>query len=231
LLQKNDILILLPAYNEATHLRVLYSEIQQLGYQNICIVNDGSTDETPSLVFDKNIIMLHHIINRGVGAATDTGLKYARMNGYKAVVTIDADAQHQVADIDILYQKYLETNADLIIGSRFLKADNKIPFFRKCYNLIANIFTRIFTNRHITDTQSGLKLFAEKALETIQIQTDGYEFCSEIIIKAFDNKLKIEEVPVSVFYTEYSMAKGQGIMMGFVTVFNLLANLLVKDKD
>lgn len=231
MLTKNDILIVLPAYNEATQLPQLCNEIYNLGFQHICVVNDGSTDQTAQLKFDFPITILHHIINRGVGAATDTGLKYARIKKYNAVITIDADAQHLANDIDALYNKYKETDADLILGSRFLNEQNEIPFSRRLYNKLANIFTRLLAGRFVTDSQSGIKLFSQKALHLITIETDGYEFCSEIIIKAFQNNLSIIEIPVSVFYTEYSQAKGQNLYMGFKTVFNLFANLLVKDKD
>ena len=69
----------MPAFNEANHLPKLCNEINALGYKNICIVNDGSTDNTAQLTFQFPVIMLHHIINRGVGAATDTGLRYAQL--------------------------------------------------------------------------------------------------------------------------------------------------------
>lgn len=221
----------MPAYNEAAHLGALCTDIETLGYQNICIVNDGSNDETANLQFEGKVLMLHHIINRGVGAATDTGLKYALQHNYQAAITIDADSQHLAADLDNLFQKYNETKADLIIGSRFLKVDNQIPALRRLYNHLANLVTRLYATKYISDTQSGIKLFGPRALQKIHIETDGYEFCSEIIIKALHNKLIIEEVPVTVFYTEYSLSKGQGMMMGLKTVFNLIANLLVKDKN
>ena len=231
MIRKEDILVLLPAYNEATHLRTICEEIKALHFPNICIVNDGSTDETCQIAFDSSIVVLHHILNRGVGAATDTGLKYAKHKKYKAVITIDADGQHKASDIEVLFEKYQTTQADLIIGNRFLLTCNQIPYTRKLYNIIANVFTGMYAEKFISDTQSGIKLFGEKAIHTIQIDTDGYEFCSEIIIKASQLNLHIEEVPVHVYYTNYSMAKGQGLWMGFKTVFNLFANLLVRDKD
>lgn len=231
MIRKEDILVVLPAYNEATHLRTICEEIKALHFPNICIVNDGSTDETSQMAFDSSVVVLHHVINRGVGAATDTGLKYAKQKKYKAVITLDADGQHKTTDIEVLFDKYQSTQADLIIGNRFLLASNQIPNTRKLFNKVANIFTGIYAEKFISDTQSGIKLFSEKAIHAIQIDTDGYEFCSEIIIKASQQHLHIEEVPVHVYYTSYSMAKGQGLWMGFKTVFNLFANLLVRDKD
>jgi len=226
---KDDILVIIPVYNEATHIESLVGLIKGQGFKQICIINDGSTDNIEEILFEAPTIMLHHIINRGVGAATDTGFRYAILNKFNAVITIDADMQHDVKDLDVLFDSYLESNADVIIGSRFLKLDNKIPKIRHLYNKIANLLVFAFSNRWISDTQSGYKFITKKALENIQLKTDGYEFCSEFIIKALQQNFKIQEVPIHVYYTDYSMKKGQSLVNGYRTMISLFSNIFFKD--
>lgn len=230
MISKENIVVILPAYNEAMHLQSLCNQIKQSGFNHICIINDGSTDTTKELEFDTNVILLTHVLNRGAGAATDTGLQYAKLKKFDAAITMDADGQHEVSDLNVLYEAYIKSNADLLIGSRFMNATNKIPIHRRYYNHIANLISYAFAAYKISDTQSGLKLFSKKAIQEIDIQTDGYEFCSEIIIKAIQKKWIIKEVPIRVNYTEYSLSKGQGVINGFKTVFNLMANMLVAEK-
>ena len=229
ILTKDNILVIIPVFNEATHIEELIRLIKGRGFHNICIVNDGSTDNIEQLNIDESVTILHHIINRGVGAATDTGFRYALLQKFGGVITIDADMQHDVKDLDVLFDSYQENEADIIIGSRFLKADNQIPKIRILYNRIANILVFIFSNTWITDTQSGYKLITKKVLEKVYLRTDGYEFCSEFIIKVLAQNFKIKEVPIHVYYTDYSMNKGQGIVNGYKTMISLFSNIFFKD--
>jgi len=229
ILTKDNILVIIPVFNEATHIEALIRLIKERGFHNICIVNDGSTDNIEQLNIDESVTILHHIINRGVGAATDTGFRYALLQKFGGVITIDADMQHDVKDLDVLFDSYQENEADIIIGSRFLKADNQIPKIRILYNRVANILVFIFSNTWITDTQSGYKLITKKVLEKVHLRTDGYEFCSEFIIKVLAQNFKIKEVPIHVYYTDYSMNKGQGIVNGYKTMISLFSNIFFKD--
>jgi glycosyltransferase involved in cell wall biosynthesis len=219
----DDVLVVLPAYNEANHIEKVIKRIHRFGFTQIVVIDDGSIDNTAELAEAAGAKVLRHIINRGPGAATETGFNFVRNHPqYKYCVTIDADEQHHPKDLSHLIEVLIEHNADMVIGNRFMKGTNNIPIIRVIYNGIANLMTYIFADSWVSDTQSGLKAFKRSALEKIKIKTNGYEFCSELIIKAQSHKLKIIETPITVFYTDMSMKKGQSLGNGFKTVVNLI---------
>jgi len=223
---KSQILIILPAFNEAEVIAEVLDDIQKEGYQNICLIDDGSTDQTSEVAQNYPIHILTHIINRGAGAAIQTGIQFARNEEFKYVVLIDSDGQHLPGDIHKLYTRMQETDADIVIGNRFFDTDNSIPKRRVAYNRIANVFTNIFCKKDYKDTQSGFRLLNRKAIETIQLQNKGFGFCSEMIIQGEKQSLKIDEVPIRVLYTTYSMAKGQNLRVGVRTARSILWQVL-----
>ncbi len=222
------IVLVIPAYNEEEHIRSLIASCQLMGYSDIVVVDDGSTDNTARIAQNAGTIVLSHVINRGVGAATQTGLRAAQLLGADITVTIDADGQHQARDIKKLVDALIEHKKDVVIGSRFLQHGNEIPWLRKFFNSIANIITFFLAGIYLTDTQSGLKAFSKKALELIQITANGYEFSSEIIREAQHYRLRIEEVSASVVYTPYSLSKGQNLATGITTIFKLIIRTLMR---
>jgi glycosyltransferase involved in cell wall biosynthesis len=222
------IVLVIPAYNEEEHIRSLIVSCQLMGYSDIVVVDDGSTDNTARIAQNAGTIVLSHVINRGVGAATQTGLRAAQLLGADIAVTIDADGQHQARDIKTLVDALIEHKKDVVIGSRFLQQGNEIPLLRKFFNSIANIITFFLAGIYLTDTQSGLKAFSKKALELIQITANGYEFSSEIIREAQHYRLRIEEVSASVVYTPYSLSKGQNLATGITTIFKLIIRALMR---
>jgi len=219
---KTDILILLPAYNEADVIANVIIDIQKEGYTNICLIDDGSTDNTNEIARKYNVKILSHPINRGAGAATQTGINYAKNEDFQHAILMDSDGQHVPKDIETLYTKMKETDADLIIGNRFLISENDVPLHRITYNQIANIFTNCFCKKKYADTQSGFRLLNRKAIEMLNLKTRGFGFCSEMIIESEKLKLRIEETPIRVLYTKYSLSKGQNLREGAKTARSIL---------
>jgi glycosyltransferase involved in cell wall biosynthesis len=144
----------------------------------------------------------------GSGAATRTGLEFAKRNNYKYAVTIDADGQHSPKDLIKIINKLSSSKSDLVIGSRMIKP-GKMPVHRKFGNNLLSAITTIFMGVRVADSQSGLKGFSRDAIEKIDIKTNGFEFCSEILWKANNAKLDIVEIPIKTIYTRYSLSKGQ----------------------
>jgi len=220
--------IVIPAYNEEKNIRSLIVSCQLMGYNDIIVVDDGSDDSTAETAKTAGAVILSHVINRGVGAATQTGLEAARRMGAEIAVTIDADGQHQAKDIKIITDALIASKNDIVIGSRFLTVENSIPRVRKIFNSAANVITFFLAGVYLTDTQSGFKAFSKRALELIQITANGYEFSSEIIREAKYFRLRIAEVPVSVIYTPYSLSKGQNLATGITTIFKLIIRTFMR---
>ena len=186
------------------------------------MINDGSSDNTKEVVGKFDIILLSHPINLGAGAATQTGISYAKKNNYPYAILMDSDGQHIPNDIQKLYCRMKETNADIVIGNRFSHIENTVPKHRITYNQIANAFTNLFCKNKYTDTQSGFRLLNRKAIELIDLKTRGFGFCSEMIIESEKLNLQIEETPIQVLYTDYSLSKGQNLREGARTARSIL---------
>lgn len=223
-----SIYLILAAYNEASVLESVIKEIRASIDCVIIIVDDGSDDGTDEITRQLGVRLVRHPINRGAGAACQTGIQLARINNWKYVAFMDADGQHIPSNLNLLVKKMIATDADLVIGSRFLLQKNEIPYIRRIYNNLGNLLTNIFCNSNYTDTQSGFRLLNAKAINNINLIQDDFSYCSEMIIQAEDQGLKIVETPIDVRYTDYSIRKGQDFQVGLRTAFHLLWKLFFK---
>jgi glycosyltransferase involved in cell wall biosynthesis len=225
-INKSDILIILPTFNEGAVLEQVLEDILKQNYSKICLVDDGSSDNTLEIAKKFNLIVLIHPINRGAGAAVQTGIQYARNNKIQYAVLMDSDGQHLPEDIEVLYDKLIEVKADIVIGNRFYNQSNDVPAKRIAYNKIANILTNIFCKNNYLDTQSGFRILNRTAIEKLNLKNKGFGFCSEMIIESEKLNLKINETPINVLYTEYSMSKGQNLREGVRTARSILYKIL-----
>lgn len=207
--------IVIPAYNEETTVGKVLESIPKtiLGINKIItiVIDDGSTDATYFRAKEKSSCTVRHSINLGVGAATITGIEMAKKLGSNIVATMDADGQHNPLDLPKLINPILESKADIVIGSRMFNVKG-MPALKICGNWIMNFVTLIVFRRWVTDSQSGMKAFSEKALKKMKLHSIGYEVCSEIIGDAKEKNLKLIEVPIETIYSEYSKIKGQNII-------------------
>ncbi len=226
----NDkILIVVPVLNEDKRVGDVVLGLKLAGFNEILVVDDGSSDNSQSIASANGAKTIRHIINRGAGAATETGLEYFRRNPqYQHAVTIDGDNQHTPEDIEHLLYNHLNQGADLTIGDRFLSGKNEIPKSRIFYNFIADSITSILSWKKVADSQSGFKVWSRKAVDAIKIEQNGYEFCSEVIIKAHHHHLKVINIPIKVFYPKELKGKGQNLFVGIKTFTNLIHHILFK---
>lgn len=220
--------VILPAYNEETVIQDVLREIQDAGYRNIIVVDDGSNDET----FEKaqsveGVIALRHPINRGKGAATKTGVEAAKLLGAGIIVTMDSDGQHNPTDIAHLIEPIKKARCDVVLGTR-LQNPKGMPWYKILANKIGNLVTWYFYGLYVSDSQSGFRAYSRHASELIDTKTDRYEYDSEVIHEIYLYKLKYQEVPIEVRYTEYSMGKiqKQGFINGLKTVYKIIFNLI-----
>lgn len=211
MISKNDVLILMPAYNEGKVISNVIDRVKGEGYENILVVDDGSSDDTFEKALSSGVEVVRHSVNRGQGAGFMTGIEFAKRENFKYLVTIDSDGQHSPKDIT-KHLRYLE-KYDVVIGSRLIDS-KKMPFVRYVYNKIGSMVTYFVFGLLVKDSQTGFRMLSRKAIESIDLKFDRYENCSEFVGEIKKNKLKFCEKPIKVIYTNYSLAKGQNFFKG-----------------
>lgn len=206
-----EVIVLIPAFNEEKTIGKVIGNLKNEGFENIVVVNDGSTDQTEKIAEKKKATVLTHIVNRGLGASLKTGFEYAKKTKAEFVVTFDADGQHRAEDIKRLVAPLKNQKADVVIGSRLLKPNKEMPFLRKMVNWLSNILTFIIYGIRTSDSQSGLRALNRKALALIELKTQKMEVSSEIFKEIKRNGLRLAEIPIRAIYSQYSQKKGQKI--------------------
>lgn len=218
-----SILIGIPAYNEGKVITQTISKIKEAGFSNIVIVDDCSTDNTPQLLENLKVKHIRLPVNRGAGGATSTLIEIARRKKVDYLVLIDADLQHDPLEISKLL-KY-KSKSDVVIGSRMIgKHRINMPFLRRVANSIGSIITWTFFGVFVYDSQSGFKVLNKKAIHSINLTFDRFEFCSEILGECHKHNLSIKEVPIGVHYSKHSLEKehGQSIFNGFKMIIRFI---------
>ncbi len=197
-LNRNAALVLVPAYNAGKYLPELIARLRQfVSDDNLLFVNDGSTDDTGSLLQEHGVRFIAFPQNRGKGAALMAGFRYAIDNKYRSVLTIDADLQHLPEEIPRFLT--LDNGHRLIIGTRKMTLAI-MPFDRWLTNNLTSMIISVFSTQRVRDSQSGFRLIPTEVLEAIQLKTVNYDFESEMLFKAGAVGCDIAEVPISTIY-------------------------------
>lgn len=205
-----SVCVIIPAYNEGKVIAEVVMGIKkQLGKDGVVVVvNDGSRDNTSEQARKAGATVIDHILNSGAGGATATGLSYANQQGYFIAATMDADGQHAPEDVLLGIKEIKDRKLDLLIGSRLIDSHG-MSRLKVIGNWGLSYITYLLFGVKTTDSQSGLRIYSRRALETLRWQTSGYEFCSEMIWRANQQGLGIGEYPIQAIYTDYSKGKGQ----------------------
>jgi polyprenyl-phospho-N-acetylgalactosaminyl synthase len=206
--ENGDVWVVIPAFNEGAAIGSVIAGLRAYA-SNIVVVDDGSIDGTAGAAHEAGAIVLRHVINRGQGAALQTGIEYALRRGASAIVTFDSDGQHSPADVPTLVAPLRDGRADIVLGSRFLGSTESMPRLRRIVLHLAVLFTRMVSGLRVTDAHNGLRAFSRGAASMVHIQLDRMAHASELMDQIRRSGLVYTEVPVHVRYTEYSRQKGQ----------------------
>lgn len=214
----------IPAWNEEKNIVKVVNDVKTF-VDYIIVVNDKSSDKTAELAEAAGAIVLNHPINRGQGAALQSGNDYALNLDTDIIVHFDGDDQFLAKEIADITKPIIKGEADIVFGSRFLGKKANFPFFKKyiIYPL-AKIFTRFILGIKLSDPQNGFRAMNRKAAEIIRIANREMAHNSEIQSKAFSGKLKIAEVPITVVYHHF----GQKFSGGLKIIKDLLIYKLSK---
>ena len=220
-----NIFVIIPAYNEEKRIGQVLDDLSVFSYR-LVVVDDGSTDNTAGVVAAyPKVTLLRHKINRDQGASLQTGNQYALGEQADVIVHFDADGQFLASEIEDMVKPILEEGYDIVFGSRFLSKKSKLPFLKRHIIFpLPRLVNRLFLGVKTSDPQSGFRAMTAQTAKSINIEQDGKAHCSEIMAKAFEQKLKIKEVPITVIYNRF----GQGMGHGFKILKDILFSKINK---
>ena len=192
--------VLIPSYNESKAIGSLIKDLKGKGL-SVCVVDDGSTDQTGSIAQREGAIVIGHNVNKGKGASLRDGFEYALKEGFDAVLVMDGDGQHEARDADFFLKKMDETDADIIIGNR-MSDTSSMPLTRHITNKIMSLVISKMCGHRIPDTQCGFRLIKRSVLENIKLKSSNFEIESELLLKAAKKGFRIESVPIKTIYAD-----------------------------
>ena len=190
--------VIVPTYNNASVISPVLTKLKSYT-NNIIVVNDGSTDNTLSVLAECSVQIVSYVKNRGKGIALQQGFSYAISKGFKYAITIDSDGQHNPDDLILFLNKIEEGNRAIILGARNMEQEG-VPAKSSFGNKFSNFWFWFETGYKVPDTQTGYRCYPLKYVANKKYFTNKYEFEIEVMVRGVWSGLSIESVPVSVYY-------------------------------
>ena len=215
------IIVGIPAFNEEKNIAVLIIQLKKI-VDEIIVCNDGSTDLTSKIAEELGVTVINHEKNLGYGAAIRSiFLKSKNLDG-DILVTIDADGQHRIDDINKIINPIIDGKSDLVIGSRFLdESEDEVPQYRKVGIKVITKITNTTMKKQLTDSQSGFRAYSRKVLNELNLSELGMGISTEILIKASTKNFRISEVPIKIIYdgdtsTHNPISHGSSVLLSTI---------------
>ena len=190
----------IPAYNEEKNIAKIITKLKKIT-DSIIVCDDGSSDMTSEIAKNLGVIVISHKKNMGYGAAIRTIFEKSAEIDSDILVTFDADGQHRIEDISRVLHPLENSEADIVIGSRFLGKQNNVPNYRKLGIKVITQVTNSSIKTKLTDSQSGFRAYSKQVLSKISLSEIGMGISTEILIKASSEGLRITEVPITILYS------------------------------
>lgn len=191
--------VLLPTYNNSQTIAQVIADVLQY-CDDVCVVNDGSTDNTLEILKQFPQIKLHsYTQNRGKGWALRQGFQFAVENGYQYAITMDTDGQHYADDLPVMLDALDKNRQAIIIGARNMNQTN-VPGKSSFGNKFSNFWFELETGISVPDTQSGYRVYPVKELSSMRFFTYKYEFEIEVLVRSAWNDIDVIAVPIKVYY-------------------------------
>jgi len=225
--------VVVPAFNEGERIAKTLRALQTTTLSGndwiaqIVVIDDGSRDNTIEVARRFPVWILRHPINCGQGAAIQTGIDFAIQNEADILVTFDADNQHSASEIKDLIAPILDGKAQVSLGSRFLGSTISMPVTRRILLQAATWYTRLTTGLPVTDTHNGFRAISRKAAQKIRLRQPRMAHASEILEEIARHRISWKEVPVTIRYSDATLAKGQSGWDAVRIVMQLLVGRLV----
>ena len=198
---KNDVCIVIPAYNPGQELGKVIYGLTKIGFSNIVAIDDGSSD---AQLFEglRDVTILKNNRNMGKGYALKKGFSYCenKFKDIKGVITVDADGQHLVEDVENIYKRFSCNYNSLILGTRSFNGKD-VPLKSRIGNKIMQNKIKAKTGIDITDTQTGLRAIPINIVNNIiDIKGERYEYETNMLLYCMNNNIDIMQVPIKTVY-------------------------------
>ncbi|MCG9479317.1 MAG: glycosyltransferase family 2 protein [Actinomycetia bacterium] len=199
-----DIALLIPAYNEQKYIAEVIKNCARYD-MDIIIVDDGSIDNTVKVIEGceeiktGQVTLLKHTKNLGKGKSLLTGFNHIISRNYRGVITLDADGQHDVAEIHNFLERIERDNPDIIVGNRLGQTHN-MPFIRLATNVFTSWLISLIAGRKIRDVQCGYRYINCRVLRKVKVETANFDTEPEILLKASWLNFSITNIPIKTIY-------------------------------
>lgn len=216
-MKKNEICVVLPAYNEAKYLAGVLKSLNRSGFQYV-VVDDGSSDDTYVIAKRHSKNALRHRINLGKGAALRTGCEFAFLQlRAKAVIFMDSDAQHSTDELDHFHLALSRGN-QMVLGVRAF--DSSMPLIRIVGNRFSSLLVLLMFGRYIPDIPSGFKAMTKRIYRQLKLCSSSYNIELEIAVKLARKNIAFSSVPITTIY--HDLQRGFHPLDTFTLMLDLL---------
>lgn len=204
------VLIAIPVFNEQRYVIDVLSKVHEYA-RDVLVIDDGSTDHTPTLLALHPVEVIRHAENRGYGRSMQDAFRWAKVDHFDWLITMDCDEQHEPASIPEFIQLIERDGADVISGSRYLKVhceNDSPPSDRQKINAEITNELNHRLGLNLTDAFCGFKAYRVAALQNLQFDIDGYDFPMQFWVQAVANNLRIAEIPIRLIYNDLTRSFG-----------------------
>ena len=217
--------IIIPCYNEEKTIKIIIEKVLKFNLyeKEIIIIDDCSTDSSRQIIKklsleNSNIKYFFLEKNLGKGAALSKGFFEASGD---IILTQDADLEYDPSDYPKLLKPFIDTDADIVYGSRFLGGDYvRLHFFwHFLANKLLTLMTNLVTNLNMSDMETGYKVFKSSVIKSIKIKEKSFGVEPEITVKLAKKKLVFYEVPISYKGRSYEEGKKITLKDAFIALF------------
>lgn len=231
---KKKILIIIPAYNEEKNIVKTVDSIKK--YKNIkldyVVVNDGSTDNTKKIMQENDIDFIDLPFNLGIGAAVQTGYKYAFYNDYDIAIQFDGDGQHDINSVEALIKPIIDEEVDMVVGSRYIDDTSsfKSTFSRRVGIKVISSLIHLLSKKRLKDVTSGYRAVNKNVIR-IFANDYPYDFPEPITNYALlKSGFKVKEVGVNMFEREGGISSIRALKSIYY-MFNVCLSILLFNSN
>ena len=225
--KENKTLAVIPAYNEGKSIEPVISQARS-HVDTVLVIDDGSSDDTAERARKAGATVFEHDRNRGYGAALKTAFRQALRRDVDHLVILDGDGQHNPDDIPNLLARQRDSDAEIVVGSRFSSGSNtELPLYRRIGLWVVNTLVNMSMGRggsKIRDTQSGFRAYNERAIRSLAKEQigDHMDASIDVIHHAYRRGYQIEEVGTTIDYDVDNANSHNPFIHGFILVKSII---------